>query len=260
MGHIVPWTPNRELIYGMLSRAKRFHCSVGGTYEFDVEALLAARRAARKAGRRLSLTACLVRATSLVLERYPRLNQHLFHGLFRKYVYAFDGIHCTLIVQREGSGGERVLLPVLVRDANTLSLDALEEIIRHHKETPLAELPQAQALARFQRMPRLAMKWFSYKARSDHRFYERYFGAYGLSSLVMPRGSGRSAWSLSNVATSFFPGTLTDRPVAVRGKVEVRKVLSVLCVFDHYLVDGGDMIAAVEHLRALIEEPARLGL
>ena len=40
MAKIIPYTKNREVIYDLLTRAKKFHCSVGGTYEFDVTNLL----------------------------------------------------------------------------------------------------------------------------------------------------------------------------------------------------------------------------
>ena len=142
---VVPFTKNREVIYDLLTRAKRFHCSITTTWEFEVSALEAARREVSVDGRPLGLTACLIKATSLVLARYPRLNHHLFHGLFRKYEVAFDTIRCNLVVVRKGPEGERILLPLIFERSDALSVVEIQEQINHHRFTKLEDLPQFQA-------------------------------------------------------------------------------------------------------------------
>ena len=79
---VVPTSGNREFVYDLLTRAKRYHCSVSGGFEYDVTELQAAIARERAAGRGASLISALVRATSLLLEKFPRLNHHLFTGLF----------------------------------------------------------------------------------------------------------------------------------------------------------------------------------
>jgi len=258
---VAPLTKNREAIYDLLTRAKRFHCPISGTWELDAVDLLAAIDRARAAGRAVSLMACLVRATGLVLERFPRLNRHLFHGFFRKYEVEFDSIDCNLVVLREGPGGERVLFPVVIDGANRRPLDEIHATIEHHKQAPLDDLPQIKAVRRLERLPRLLLKYASYRIRSDHRFYRRYFGTYGLSSLVR-RGFGPvGGHAVANTGASFFPGTIAERPrVAEGGEVRARTVLPIMLVVDHYLLDGHDMMEAMEYLRDLIERPAALGL
>jgi hypothetical protein len=258
---IVPFTKNREFIYDLLTRAKRFHCSVNGGFEFDVTDLLAAISHARRSGRPASLVAALVRATSLVLEKHPRLNRHLFTSLLgRKSEVEFDEITCTLVLMRKGEDRERMLFPVLLRHSNRMSIDEIQAAIRHHKEAPLSELPQVAAIRRLERLPRLALKWFSYKARSDWRFYLKHFGTYGLSSLITRGWGGTSASTLANTASAFLPGTLAERPVVRDGRVEVRQILGILLVIDHYLLDGNDALVAMKYLRRLLESPPLLGL
>ncbi len=258
---IIPFTKNRQAIYDLLTRAKRFHCPISGTYEYDATDLLAAIERARTAGRAVGLTACLVRATSLVLERYPRLNHHLFHGLFRKVEVEWDEIACNLIVMREDDATrERVLFPVVIPGSNRLTLEEIHAVIKRHKEAKLDDLPQIQAMRRLERLPRLLLKYASYKIRSDPRFYRRHFGTYGLSSLVTQGFGGVAGHAVANTAASFFPGTIADRPRAVAGEVVVRKVLSVMIVADHYLLDGQDILEAMAYLRDLLERPAALGL
>jgi len=256
----VPFTRNREFIYDLLTRAKRYHCSVSGGFDFEVDALLASIAASRAAGRPASLVSALVRATSLLLEQFPRLNHHLFHGLLRKREVAFDEVSCNLVLMRKGEGRERILLPLVIRRSNERSVEDVQRAIDHHKRAPLDALPEVAAIRRLERLPRLALTWFSYKARSDPAFYLRHFGTFGLSSLVTRGWGGTCASTLANTASAFLPGTLADRALVEEGRVVVRKVLSVLFVGDHFLIDGNEMLLAMKHLRRLLREPALLGL
>ncbi len=257
---LVPFTRNREYIYDWLNRAKKYHCSVSGGFELDVTDLQAAIAKARAEGKPASLVAALVRATALVLVKYPRLNHHMFHGLLRKYEVEFDEVSCNLILMRRGEGGERMLFPVVLRNADRLSVADVQAAIDHHKEAPLAELPQVAAIRRLESLPRLALRWFSYKARSDWRFYLKHFGTYGLSSLMSQGFGGTSATTLANTAAAFIPGLLSPRAIVRDGKIEAREILHLLLVVDHYVVDGNDALLAMKYLRRLIERPALLGL
>src|SRR5690606_16743818 len=124
-------------------------------------------RDARRAGQEVSFTAVLVRATAQLLRRFPRLNQHLFHGLFSKKLVQFDHITCTLIVERHGDDGESILLPVLIRDPDKLSLAEIYREIRRCKLAPLAALPQVAGMERLKRLPTAALKLFSFLVRSS---------------------------------------------------------------------------------------------
>lgn len=260
MARIVPFTKNREVVYDLLTRAKRFHCPVTTTWELDVEALEAARRRVRVNGRVLGLTACLARATALTVERHPKLNHHLFHGLLRKYEVAFEEIRCQLVIVRRTPSRERILLPLIIERANERSAVEIQEVVDHHRFAPLEELPQFAAFERLKRLPRFVLSWLSYKVRSDHRVYARYFGTYGLSTLT-GRGVGPLATSTyANTCAAFVVGGVTERAQVRGGQVVAAKVLPVAFVTDHYLLDGLDMVEPMTTLRALLRDPTRLGL
>lgn len=255
----MPASGNREVINGLLTRAKRFHCSVSTTAEYDVTALRERLRDERRAGRELSLSAYLVKATARLIEEQPHLNRHVFTGLLgNRRVVEFQDIRCTLIVARRSPAREEVLFPVVLPGTNHLSLDEIEREIRKHKTLPFEELPQLKAMQRVKRMPRVALELFSYKARSDPDFYLRYFGSYGLSSVVRVGGHGVSASVPANTCVAFLPGTLRKLPRLVDGRVEAREILSFGLTFDHYLIDGIQMLRAVERLGALLERPSLL--
>jgi len=257
---VIPYTKNREVIYDMLTRAKKFHCSVGGTYEFDVTDLLAKVRNAKHAGKEVSLMACMVKATSLVMERHPRFNHHMFHGLFGKKEVSFDHISCNMVVARQNDKGEKVIFPLILKNSHQMSLEEITKAIHHNRTADLETLPQIKAFEKMKRMPRFALRWFSYKVRSDPKFYEKYFGTFGLSSMVR-RGWGATAGhSLSNTGSAFLPGTILERPTVVDGEIRIRKILFMMLLVDHYILDGMDMLEGMKTMYDLLAHPEMMGL
>jgi pyruvate/2-oxoglutarate dehydrogenase complex dihydrolipoamide acyltransferase (E2) component len=264
-----PMGASRRAVNALLGRARRFHCSVSGAAEYDVTDLLERLRADRAAGRDVSLTAVLVKATGKLLEEQPALNRHLFTGLFgRRRIVEFRQIHCTLAVARDEAGAEgasperrhdrELLVPLLLRDVNLRAPEAIEAEIRRAKAQALTELEPVKALSRLGRLPDLALDLFSYKARSDPDFYLRHFGTYGLSSLVRRDGHGISLSALANTGVAFLPGSIRRLPRYVGDELAPRQILSFAIVFDHYLFDGREMLAATERLGALLETPELL--
>lgn len=252
----VELTPNRLLIHDLLVRARRFHAPVTASVELDVTETRARFQAERRAGRRVGLTTYLIRATAMLVREAPVLQRHLFTTWYgKKREVTFDQISCTLIVARKGPTGETMLLPVLIRDVDRRSWEELDQLVTDHRDRPLEELEQYQALERVKRAPRLALTWFSYKARSDPEFYSRYFGTYGLSSLVDPGGPANAMSTYANTAVAFLPSTLRKRPWVHRGQIVPREILNMSVVIDHNLVDGAEALRLGHRMRDLIEQP-----
>lgn len=266
MAKVVPFTKNRQAIYDLLNRAQRYHCTCATIHEFDIARLLEARERTGLAGRRVSLDACLIKATSLVIEKYPRLNHHLFHGLVRKYEVVFDDISCNLVMLRRYKG-EMILLPIVIERSNTLSLAQIDDVITYHVETPIDELAQVSGIQRLKKLPRLGMRLFSYRCRSDHKFYRRYFGTYGYSPLIPEDEAvwresrlGLVSRSVANTCAAFHPTAISEEPVVINGKITSRKTLTITFLADHYLIDGHYGMMAMRYLRRLLMQPSTLGL
>lgn len=259
----VPSRGSREIVNDLLVRAKRFHVSVNGTAEMDVTALRERLRQTRRAGREVSLSAYLVKATGLLLQEQPHLNRHLFTSWWgARRVVQFDRIVCTLVVARRGPAGdgarEEILLPFLIADPEQLSLDEIERRIRAQRTTPLEELPEMKLVARIDNLPSFVRRFVSFKARSDPRFYLKTFGTYGLSSLVRVGGHGVGGATLANTGVAFLPASIHKAPRVVGGEVKIREVLTFGVVFDHLLFDGIQMLRATERLSELLEDPSAL--
>ncbi|MCK6551912.1 2-oxo acid dehydrogenase subunit E2 [Myxococcota bacterium] len=252
----LPFTPNRQVIHDMLARARRFHAPVTGSFELDVTDTRRAIRAVRKRGLKIGLVTYLVRATAMLVRESPSLQRHLFTTWYgRPREVAFDHISCTLIVARKGPTGETLLLPLVIPDVDRLGLAELDALVAHHRDAPLESLEQFQALERVKRAPRLALRWFSYKARSDPEFYLKYFGTYGLSSLIDPGGPMTAMSTYANTAVAFLPSTLKERPWLHEGRIVPREILNMSIVVDHNLIDGAECLRLGHRLRTLLEEP-----
>lgn len=266
MAKIVPFTKYRNGVYYLLKRAKRFHCTTCSVINLDITELMKARRQLKSSGNGVSIHSCLVKATSMVLERYPRLNHHLFHGLFGKYEVDFEEISCNLIMLRR-ERGEQILIPVVIERSNELSISEIDKVIRYHLTTPLSELPEIASFLKVRWMPDIAMKLISYKLRSDHKFYRRYFGTYGYSPLIAENDLevkedqlGFATSIVANVCTAFHPCAVGDTPIFVDGKVVPRKTLTMTVSGDHYLIDAHEGMMAMRYMRKLLDNPVLLGL
>jgi len=250
---IIPFTRNRQFITEHLQRAKKFHCPITGVFEFDVTDLLLRLDQERSKGRSVSLVSTLVKATAMVMEQNPRMNHHLFKKWFKWFEVEFDHVSCTLVVLREGANGEEVLFPILIRDANSMSVEEIYELIKWHKTAAMEEIPQVKAFQQIKKMSWLKMKLFNYKARSDPKFYEKYFGTYGLSSMVRYDWGGIAGNGIANTASGFVPAIIRDMPVARDGEVQIRKIMNMAIVADHFILDGGDIDRGMNTLRPLLE-------
>lgn len=260
--HINRPTPHRKNSYYFLARSQRYHAPCSAVVEYDVTSLLASLAATKQQGDKVSFGAAMVKATSLVVARYPRLNRHLFHGLLGRYEVAFDGVHCSLMVSRRAEDGEDVLIPATLRDVDQMPLERIDAVIHDYKHKPLMELPEYRTVHKLRHLPSLARASLAYLLRSSHRMHDKVIGGtYGLSSYAgqtaTPASTGHS---LSPFGCSFFPGSVNDRPWVVEGALAVRKIMTMTIVIDHYLLDGVDVSRAMSYLGSLLASPETLGL
>ena len=154
----IPFTKNRQVIYQMLTRAKKFHLPVSCCLEVDCTIALQRLRELRRQGVPASFSAFLAKATSQLLVDHPHLNTHIFtkwNG--RKEIVQFDQISCNLIVQRQTKDGEHILLPLVLKESDKMSIDNIEKEIQFHKTADLETLPQFQSFEKLKKTPSLLL-------------------------------------------------------------------------------------------------------
>ena len=115
-------------------------------------------------------------------------------------------------------------------------------------------------MERLKKMPRIALAWFSYKSRSDHRFYQKYIGTYGISEMAVGSFGPRGGHVIANTASAFVIGPLFDAPETENGQIVMRKKQGISLISDHYIIDGIDILRGMKTLEKLLGNPDRLGL
>lgn len=255
---ITPFSKNRELIGDQLTRARDHHLVVSTEHEIDLTDVLPLIEGARREGFPVTLVSYFLWCTGQAVAAEPRLNRHCFHGWFRRYEVDFEEVSCTTVVARKGPAGEEILLPLLLRHIDRMSLRDVGNALRDAKTAPLETLPQIAAIERVKKAPLLLLRWFSYKARSDPHFYIRHFGTYGVSSNLAKHHGPVGGHTFGNTGCAFLPGTLREVPRVVAGAIVPRWVLHTLFLADHYVLDGADIARGTEAFRRRMEDPATL--
>ena len=252
-------SPNRTFIYHLLRRSVRFHTPITVTAALDITETLARIERERARGRRVGLVSLFIKATAQALVEHPRFNQRLFHGLFgRPRIATFDETSCNTVVAREASeGGEELLIPMVLRHVDTMSVDEIQDEIRRYKSTPLPELRAVAKNSRISKLPRWLIKLLHWKFRRDPKFLISKVGTYGVSALPH-RESGVTSTFTPTTQTVFFPTSIEDRVVAIDGQPVVRTMLLCTVTADHFVIDGLDMQRMGRTLKRMVEDPSLL--
>ena len=252
-----PLSNNRVFIYHLLRRMRKFNCPMSGTFHFDVTDLYRKIKELKKEGKSIGLVSCLVKATSLSLEKHPRLNNRIFHGLFGKKEVTYDSINCGLAAVRTDPKGEEVVIPIIVKNANDLSIEKIHKMIKDNKSMPLEELESYEWLQRSRRLPRFLIPFVHYLFRSNPKYSAKNSSTYAISS-IMEEDSGLVASHSPANQTTFFPLSIKDLPTVHEGEIKIRKNLVLTFCVDHFLVDGMDVQRCGKTIKDFLEKPDEL--
>ena len=260
-----PLTKNRLFIYHMLRRARLSHSPLSINYLWDAHDVLERLERLSQENGKVGLTALVIKATGDLLGEHPRLNTRLFRGLSRLPLVSYRHVSCSTVVARKDSTGEEILLPLVIRNVNQLSVRQIQEQLTYYKTASLENLEQQTGVAKSKNLPDWLMYWIHRRFRSDPVFTEKQIGStYAVSALVH-RNSGAVAGHTPVIQTSFFPGNIEERVVPYRGEPAIRKMLTFTIVVDHCVVDGSDIYQAgfslqekllsVDYLMAKVDSP-----
>jgi len=162
------------------------------------------------------------KAVTLALKQFPSVNSYLDDGEVVSPKYYDIGI----AVQTD----KGLMVPV-IRNAEMLSLAEIEKTI--------ADLAGRARVARL-----------SIEEMSGGTFTISNGGIYG-SMLSTP---------ILNPPQSGILGmhNILERPVAIKGKVEIRPMMYLALSYDHRIIDGKDSVSFLLTVKELLEEPARM--
>lgn len=242
--------PNDPQIYGML--------------ELDATGLLAFVRAARERGHRITPTHLAGRAVGEALRAVPSLNVRLVGGRAIPRP-SIDVFFITSVGQGHDLTGVKIA-GISSKSAAEVGaeLDARASEQRAGRDPDLARAKQL--LERLPRAPlRVALRAATWLV-GEHAvglpslgLAPAPFGSAMVSSVGMfglPSGFTPLAW-LYTVPVIVLLGEISDKPVAIDGRVEVRPVLPVTATIDHRYADGSELGVALKAFRAYLEDPSQ---
>ena len=195
--------------------------------EADMSAIMAIRKVhqekfVEKHGIKLGFMSFFTKAVTESLKLYPAVNSYLDGDAVVTPAYCDIGI----AVQTE----KGLMVPV-IKNAEVLSLAELEK--------------QIGDLAAKARKARLGIE-----EMSGGTFTISNGGIYG-SMLSTP---------ILNPPQSGILGmhNIIERPVAIKGNVEIRPMMYIALSYDHRVIDGKDSVSFLKSVKEFIEEPSRL--
>jgi 2-oxoglutarate dehydrogenase E2 component (dihydrolipoamide succinyltransferase) len=175
-----------------------------------------------KHGIKMGYMSFFTKAVTLALKQFPSVNSYLDGGEVVSPKYCDVGI----AVQTD----KGLMVPV-IRNAEILSLAEIEKTI--------ADLASRARVARL-----------SIEEMSGGTFTISNGGIYG-SMLSTP---------ILNPPQSGILGmhNILERPMAIKGKVEIRPMMYLALSYDHRIIDGKDSVSFLLAVKELLEEPASM--
>jgi hypothetical protein len=224
--------------------ARAFHLPID--LEIDVTRIT---RAFAAQGRRAPLTAVVIKAAALLAAKHPEVNRAVLHTPIGARVVQFDQAHVNVPVAIDHDG-KRLLTGLVIRQADSLSVDAIVTRLREARHRKLDELPIARRLARGGNnvLQRAALRATHFLAYSVPPFYASRGGGISVSSLLRPATEGviTRMPSYGPTAFSLCPGVLREQ----RGK----SILYMGIGYDHVALPGYDAVRCADALGALLTQ------
>jgi len=234
-----------------------------GALELDATAVLRVIERSRAAGHHVTATHLVGRAVAQALVAVPDLNVRLVGG----YAVSRGGIDVFFITS-VGRGKDLTGVKIENADRKTVVEVAKELGDRAARMKSGVDPDFAKAKRAMDALPlpllRLVMRIGAWLA-GDHAMSIRALGVaaspFGsamvssVGSLGLPMGFSPLAW-MYKVPLLVLVGEITEKPVAVSGRVEVRSVLPITVTIDHRYVDGAQLSEALKAFRAYVADPA----
>ena len=225
----VPMSPLRKVIARNLVAAQQNAALLTTFNEVDMSAVIELRRRYRdrfqqQHGVKLGYMSFFVKASVEALRAVPAVNARVdgSHIVYRKF-------HDIGIAVGSGRG---LVVPVL-RNAESMSFADIERSVADFAER-----------ARHNRIELSELQGGTFTISNG--------GIYG-SMLSTP---------IVNPPQSGILGmhAIQDRPVAVRGKVEIRPMMYLALTYDHRIVDGREAVTFLRRIKDLVQSPERIWL
>jgi pyruvate/2-oxoglutarate dehydrogenase complex dihydrolipoamide acyltransferase (E2) component len=255
---LVRYSRSRQGVADMLSLAAGKHI-IHALIEIDVtEARRAIEAEKARSGEDLSFTAYIVACVGRAVAQDRRVQAYRYR---RSQLIVFDDVDVNTLVERVSAGGEKVVLPYVVRAADRKAYRDISREIRQ-ASAQQTERMTPPVMRHMQRLityaPGFARRLALRLAARDPRRWRRWGGTVAVTSVGMfGTGGGWGIPIVPNTLTITLGG-IAAKPGIVDGRIEARDYLSVTISFDHDIVDGAPAARFAGRLKQIIEDGSDL--
>jgi len=154
--------------------------------------------------------------------------------------------------------GQKVVKPLIVRAANRKSVQQISDEIRAAQHEQPGDERRYTATVAYARLPRLLRQLGWRLVMADPRWFKRFGGTVGLSSVGMFGAGG--GWGLVAAPPTLMVvvGGISTQPRLIDGRLQNRQFLHVTLSFDHAIVDGAPAARFAARLTRLVEAASGL--
>lgn len=240
---------------------KKHH--VAALLEIDVTRARAGLRVVNRNGRSsVSFFAWLVKSVASSLARHPSA-----HGIRagRRSIATFETVNVSIMVERQVDG-QRVPLPLLIRDADSRPVEEIEAQIAVARQQPVSGgtvvIGQGERLLSrlYYALPGFLRRWLLGRALARPERMHSMMGSVLITSVGM--GGRVKGWFIPK---SMHPvcigvGAVTPKAVVMNGAIEPREVLHMTVLVDHDVIDGAPASRWISTLVRAMETGAEISI
>ena len=186
-----------------------------------------------------SYTAIMTKAVACMLQQYPQLNRCVLGLPFFKRMVQLTSYDIAVAADLSEPDKEHVTHPILLRNVDQRSCVDLTAELQQHRSQKLTAHAEWQTFKKItSRLPLFLSKLV---LRSPTYFPDVWLQTRGSACWVnSPAKAGVDlVFTTWPWPVTFSFGLVADRPIAIEGRVEVRRTVPLVLVFDRRILGGG---------------------
>lgn len=229
---------------------------VAALIELDVTESRRRIKQLRREGTRVSFHAWLLKVIASVVVNHTRSAGFLAD---KRKIVTFKDVNISIVVEKD-LNGEKVPIPLVITNAQTKTAEEItagiekarsgslteKDIVLHRKSHRMEKL--------YYLFPGFLRRYFWRVLLARPRFAFRTMGNVSVTTPGM--GGSVKGWFIHKAIhpLSFGLGTTLQKPVAFKGEICLREILSMTVLIDHDVIDGAPMVRFVKELTHAIEK------
>ena len=227
---------------------------VSALLEFDVTDGRERLKVLKKAGKKVSFNAWLIKVISKALEQHREATGYIFN---KRKLMIFDDINISIMVEKELEG-KKVPIPLVIEKANEKNIEEITQEIEDAKKRVLSD-KDIVLQKRSAKYERLYYHLPGFLRRMVWRLILNHpkiaFKKMGNVIITSPGMMGKiNGWFIQKSIhpVSFGMGSVIKKPVVIDDEIRIREILNMTILLDHDALDGAPMVRFMNDLTRLI--------